>query len=429
MAITVVNTTIALAQGDYYNLGATSGSIVVGRDGLISLTSYGGAQTTPIFGAESNHFVRIEGSVYGITAIQLGDSPSVDRYENLVVAQTGVVQASSNAITILAGSSDITNFGTIMAGGGIYLSAQGTGESNIVNAGMIYGTGYGIRATQSTEVIKLLNTGTIEVSLATASEPAVRMGQAADIVQNRGTIIGDIDLNNGNDIYDGRGGTVVGAILGGGGNDLFRLGLSAEDIDGGIGRDTLDFRYSSGVRVALDGGFVNSGVAEGDTYTGIEVIYGSNIGADVIRGSALADTLYGGGGKDVMAGLAGNDALVGGNGADVLNGGLGNDAFVFANKLQGVDTITDFTNTFGNNDFFRLVAAGFGAGLTAGPLAAARFWATNTNLAHDADDRFIFRTTDKTLWFDANGNAAGGLTLIADLQAGAMMTAADIVLV
>jgi len=33
------------------------------------------------------------------------------------------------------------------------------------------------------------------------------------------------------------------------------------------------------------------------------------------------------------------------------------------------------------------------------------------------------------LWFDANGNAAGGLTMLADLQAGAVVSAGDIVLV
>jgi hypothetical protein len=50
------------------------------------------------------------------------------------------------------------------------------------------------------------------------------------------------------------------------------------------------------------------------------------------------------------------------------------------------------------------------------------------NLAQDADDRFVFRTTDATLWFDSNGSAAGGLTLVADLQAGATVTSADILL-
>ena len=50
------------------------------------------------------------------------------------------------------------------------------------------------------------------------------------------------------------------------------------------------------------------------------------------------------------------------------------------------------------------------------------------NLAQDANDRFIFRTTDQTLWFDVDGTGGGGPRLIADLQAGAVVTAADILL-
>jgi hypothetical protein len=51
------------------------------------------------------------------------------------------------------------------------------------------------------------------------------------------------------------------------------------------------------------------------------------------------------------------------------------------------------------------------------------------NLAGDANDRFIFRTTDKTLWFDADGSGTGRAVMLADLQATAVVTAADILLV
>ena len=48
------------------------------------------------------------------------------------------------------------------------------------------------------------------------------------------------------------------------------------------------------------------------------------------------------------------------------------------------------------------------------------------NRAQDADDRCIFRTTATTLWFNENGNVAGGLVMVANLQASAVVTAADI---
>ena len=61
-------------------------------------------------------------------------------------------------------------------------------------------------------------------------------------------------------------------------------------------------------------------------------------------------------------------------------------------------------------------------------LAASQFEVRADNLAQDADDRFIFRTTDQTLWFDSNGNAGGGLSEVADLQASAVLTAANILI-
>ena len=81
------------------------------------------------------------------------------------------------------------------------------------------------------------------------------------------------------------------------------------------------------------------------------------------------------------------------------------------------------------HDALSVSAAGFGGGLAAGALAASQFQNRADNLAQDATDRFVFRTTDATLWFDSNGSGAGGLTLLADLQAGVALTSADILLI
>jgi Ca2+-binding RTX toxin-like protein len=102
---------------------------------------------------------------------------------------------------------------------------------------------------------------------------------------------------------------------------------------------------------------------------------------------------------------------------------------VFYTPAEGGDTISDYSNAVGNNDVIQIYAAGFGAGLTAGALAPGQFRARFDGLAQDANDRFIFNKTTKALWFDANGDAAGGSLLVADLQAGAVVTAGDIVLV
>jgi Ca2+-binding RTX toxin-like protein len=165
----------------------------------------------------------------------------------------------------------------------------------------------------------------------------------------------------------------------------------------------------------------------GDTVQEIEVVL-AGAGADRITGTTVAETLAGNNGNDTLAGGGGADRIEGGLGKDRLTGGAGNDIFVFASP-DG-DTITDFRNVVGNNDGLHLVAAGFGGGLVAGnPVAPGQFRTRADNAAQDANDRFIFRTTDKTLWFDANGNAAGGLTLVADLQQTATLTVADFLLV
>lgn len=36
------------------------------------------------------------------------------------------------------------------------------------------------------------------------------------------------------------------------------------------------------------------------------------------------------------------------------------------------------------------------------------------NAIKEADNRFILRTTDKAFWYDYNGSALGGLTLVAE---------------
>jgi len=91
--------------------------------------------------------------------------------------------------------------------------------------------------------------------------------------------------------------------------------------------------------------------------------------------------------------------------------------------------ITDFGNILSSDDRFQITAAAFGGGLVAGALAANQFITRADNLAQDADDRFIFNTTDRTLWFDADGSGAGAAIMVADLQAGAIVTAADILLI
>lgn len=378
---------------------------------------------------------RVIGEVAGITGqgdevivrnhgMISGRSIGVSLYgDHNRVINDGVIEGALCAIqcSTVSGTYDaaatVENHGTIRSVRGAY-SGDNTANDELSNYGSISGeiSLYGGND-------HLFNRGTIVGS--------VSAGAGNDDVRNvtGGVIDGKVDLGSGNDTYDGRGGEAWGVVSGGLGDDYF-LGNAAhgEAFDGGVGSDLLDFSGGAAVTVALDHSFANMGAARGDTYSNFERVIGSESG-DVIRGSAAANVLAGRGGADRVDGATGDDTITGGAGHDTLTGGLGNDVFRFTALSDFGDVITDFGNVSGNNDVFQLTAAALGGGLGAGALAPDRFLSRTDNHAHDANDRFIFRTTDTTLWFDADGTGAGAAVLVADLQARVVLSVADIALI
>ena len=178
------------------------------------------------------------------------------------------------------------------------------------------------------------------------------------------------------------------------------------------------------MKVSLDGSVVKTGFAVGDVFIGIENLTGSGF-ADTLVGNGAANGIYGNDGSDTINGRAGNDVLRGGKDRDVLTGGGGIDRFHFEALSEAGDVITDFAA----DDFIQLRAAAFG-GLPTGALNPGRFHSGPGNVANDADCRLVFRTTDKTLWFDSNGDLGGGTLLkIATFSNGYSITAADILIV
>lgn len=153
--------------------------------------------------------------------------------------------------------------------------------------------------------------------------------------------------------------------------------------------------------------------------------YHGTQGIDDFYGNGIANGVFGGAGNDILRGMGGNDVLRGGTGADRLSGGSGFDAFVYRALDEKGDIVTDFSAPY---DSFWFQGSAFG-GLQLGTLAASQFRSQGTNLAGDADDRFLFRTTDTTLWYDADGAGAIASVMIADLQAGATMTNVDIIII
>ena len=262
--------------------------------------------------------------------------------------------------------------------------------------------------------------------------PATNTGDAAGdtytSVENlTGSAFGDTltGTNSANSIIGGDGDDTINGLggddnlFGQDGDDTFVGGAGADDLSGGAGTDTASYSTAAaGVIASLTTPAINTGDAAGDTYSSIENLTGSN----------FADTLTGNGAINVILGGSGADTLNGRAGSDTMTGGGNNDNFLFDTALgaTNVDDITDFNFV---NDTIQLDNAIFNAIIGVGVLTAAQFVANVSGTAADANDRIIYETDTGNLFYDTNGNAAGGSTLFATLTAGLGITNADFFIV
>lgn len=265
----------------------------------------------------------IDGNVFG-SLIGIYSYDSLVNYSaamdvTITINSTGTVGSDTYAIAVIGDGNTVINYGTIFGIMGVYIFAAPNTTNTVANYGSIYAEDYGI-LNIATGSLNLTNTGTIwcgQNSVNTSGQTALL---------NSGNMIGDIFFSGFADSYDGRLGTVKGTIFGNGGNDLFKLGLGTEIVDGGSDFDTLDFGSTTGITVNLANSTLNTLTAKGDTYSNIEQIIGSLTGADRLTGDLNANTLVGQGGNDSLDGAAGADSLIGGTGLDTLRGGAGTDS-------------------------------------------------------------------------------------------------------
>lgn len=244
----------------------------------------------------------------------------------------------------------------------------------------------------------------------------------------------------GNDTLDGGAGNDT--LDGGDGNDVITGGAGADTLRGGLGNDSYKLENAAD-KVSDTGGtadLVTSTITRSLLAAGLTTIEnltllsgningtGNNL-ANVITGSVGANVLAGGIGNDTLRGMNGNDTLAGGAGIDTLAGGGGNDFFLFNAPLSAAnrDIVTDFFNVAGNNDAIRLENAIMTRLGPAGVLNAKLFFVGAA--AHDADDRVIYNRATGVLSYDANGNLAGGVTVLATLTTKPTLTFADFVVV
>jgi Ca2+-binding RTX toxin-like protein len=188
---------------------------------------------------------------------------------------------------------------------------------------------------------------------------------------------------SGNDTLTGT--SSADTLVGSAGNDFY---------DGAGGSDTLDLRATSTATIVnftdgtISGGFDGS-------FTNIERVLAGN----------GADHLIGGAGAQNLSGRAGSDTLDGGTGNDWLWGGGDADQYVFRDTgTANADQLGDFTSGVDKIvlDASAMTTLGAEANFTA---SDSRFAANTSGTAQDADDRVIYETDARQVWYDPTATA------------------------
>lgn len=325
-------------------VGSAGSNILEGKAGDDTLE--GGAGEDWLYGGIGLDTASYQSSAVGVTVdlslaagaaqISLGDA-SGDRLHdienvtgsafddtligsNRVVDGTGLVLSSGNntlkggagADTISGGSGDDRLYGdegadTLSGDDGDDILIGGSGADSLTGGAGSDTADYGSSAVGVT-VSLLAGTGT---------SGDADGDQLSGIENLTGSAFADTLTGDGlaNTLNGGVGDDVLD---GGTGDDTLIGGAGADQLIGGDGIDTASYQTAtSAVTVNLGNVSLNTGDAQGDTYTGIEIL----------RGSSFNDTL---------TGSTGDETIIGGVGSDTLNGGDGNDTLSYITSILGV---------------------------------------------------------------------------------------------
>jgi len=338
----------------------------------------------PTYAADGSVVLNEGTAFFGINAVNIPNE-ATGKPGGDVVRAVGIQDITIIPGVTIRGQNDSINFaaaGTtaspnkVFNGGGFISSVTGAGihfaaggDGIVTNQGTITGaTGIKMDANGKLDV---LNTGTI-----IASGTAIVSGSAQDKVVNTGLIRSTgaagiaIDLGDGDDIYDGSAGAVIGKIVlgagndkayGGAGSEIFVGGAGNDFIDGGAGSDTVDYSAATGtvtVDLTQTGQQSIGGGYGANTLVNVENVIGGS-GTDWLKGNSGDNSLEGGAGNDTFEGGAGNDMLIGGADEDTANY-YGTAAVKVDLRLNGVsqntsgygwDTLKDIENVNGSSNW------------------------------------------------------------------------------
>ena len=227
-----------------------------------------------------------------------------------------------------------------------------------------------------------------------------------------------------NVLYGNTGANVLRGLAG---DDWLNGDGGADTMYGGAGNDTYIVDNIRDIASEAGGDGTDLVISSVSFSLGTDVEHLQLIGSSVMvgYGNARDNRLTGNGTYNFFNGAAGADTLTGGGGDDLLVGGAGADVFYFAAPADGGDHIMDFVH---GTDKIQVLSPNF-ASLPAGTLADNRFVSGVTPKAASSDAVFLYNTQTGQLRFDANGNAAGGISVIANFAGLPKLSASDIQIV
>jgi Ca2+-binding RTX toxin-like protein len=358
--------------------------------------------------------VTLEGGVLGEVDDDEGATSGNDQ---ILIGTTGyVINDSLGGVELAGGGNTLTNNGSISSAfsGDVVLISNALGidqsdEDTIVNTGVISGS-QEVGVTGSCVVdcmvasISLTNSGSI-LSSGGAIGVYIDSSKNGGSFLNTGLITGGVELV-GDALAIHNSGTIEGAL------SMKGLISGAAVNDGAI--------YGN---VSLGGGHSSFDSTDGKVYGTIS----AGAGGDTIVAGQNGGSVIGGAGADTLTAnpfesTATHTTLAGGAGHDQLYGGPGFDTFVFSSyAAANSDTIHGFDVA---QDRIELAHSAFTT-LVAGKTPVFSIGAQATG----PTDHLFYNSKTGGLYYDVNGNAAGGSYLVADMATGLKLTTSDFTIV
>jgi Ca2+-binding RTX toxin-like protein len=376
-------------------------NIITGNSGNNVLTGLGGNDTYYVTAGDT----VVEAAGGGTDTVISSDTFTlVLNVENLTLTGTSDINGTGNA----SNNAIIGNDGHNILDGGAGIDALTGGKGNdtyIVDSttdSIVERAGEGIDTINSSVTFSLAALGNVENLTLTGAAAIDGTGNASNNAITGNSANNTLNGGAGNDTLIG--GAGADTLNGGAGNDTLIGGAGADTLIGGAGNDIYYIDDAADIVTEFAGGGTDT-VYSSATYTLV-----LNVENLTLTGSAAINAT----GNNLANIITGNSAN------NILRGEGGIDTFLLLKTGGGLDTIGDFAAVNEKLDVrsFGITNAGFtvtsGAGL---------------NAANSANNLFIFDSTSKALYFDADGSGgASSMVQIATLTGVNSLTNSNFIL-